>query len=204
VSTGAFYTLQIVSTLSVVPSIVCGLIIFVRVPLSIRLFIVFLSIGLVTDLFGWYAYLYNEGTVNQYVRYGYILTESIFYFWFVGQFLSNELIARITASAWVIIIPLWFLAICFTDGISYFMVSFQVIISFLLSFCLLKKIEIADHSLAFRLLAGSFFYYFCTFFFMSFLSTQFGLGIWYLRNIINVISNLIFFWALLTGYRKTI
>jgi hypothetical protein len=60
----AAYTLQVISTLSVLLPILFGSFRFMRYDPETRLFIAFLFIGLLTDLAGWYCFLTRNATAN--------------------------------------------------------------------------------------------------------------------------------------------
>ena len=204
-SENVFYIIQIASTFSALPALVFGILSFKKVPLSIQLFVAFFALGFLIDLSGWYFFLTKNGSANQNLRYGYILVECVFYFWFVGTQIPSKIARLLCKNAWILLFPLWALAIRSPQGIRYFMVVFQVVISSILSYCVLRNIEREENVwqlLVFWILLGSFFYYFCTFFFMSFLDSQFGINLWYLRNIIGIIGNIIFAWGVIVHRRS--
>ena len=200
----AYYIIQIISTFSVVPVLFLGILLFRKNNFPINLFVGFCAFGFITDLLGWYFYLTSNVNANQVVRHFYILIESSFYFWFVGVHIQNKIASTLFKKAWIMVTPLWVLTLLVWE-IPQFKVFFQVIISFALSFCLIQfveKDEKAKRQLLFWLFLGSFLYYFCTFFFMNFLYSQFGLNLWYVRNIIGIIANLIFAWGFVVNYRS--
>ena len=192
-----FYIIQIISTFSVVPVLSLGVLVFRKNTFPVNLFVGFCAFGFITDLLGWYFYLTNNVNANQVARHFYILIESSFYFWFVGAHIQNKIASRLFKKAWIMVIPIWVLTIFFWE-IPQFKVFFQIIISFALSFCLIQfveKDESARRKFLFWFFLGSFFYYFCTFFFMNFLYSQFGLNLWYVRNILGIVANLMFAWG---------
>jgi hypothetical protein len=76
-----------------------------------------------------------------------------------------------------------------------------------LSHCLLSRVEKEEgieKQLPFWLLLGSFFYFFCTFFFMNFLNSRFGLNLWYARNIIGILTNLLFAWGFFVNWKQVL
>lgn len=197
-----FYVIQIVSTLSIVPAVILGSIRLRTFDTSLRLFYFFLWAGFLTDLFGWYAFLTGNGEANEYVRAGYSLLEAVFVFWFVGGFMKTRFVQT---RSWLIVVPVWIIALFVTEGIKYFLLSFEIIISFLISFSILNSVEREDHSwgqLHMWLLLGLFLNYFCTFFFMAFLDSTFGAQLWFLRNLIAAAANLIFAWGYFSRLRQ--
>jgi hypothetical protein len=200
----AFYILQVISTFSALPAIFLGIPLFKSVSVNIKLFLVFFVLGFLIDLFGWYSFLTKNGLANQNMRFVYILIETVFYFWFTGSLIQSKIANLLIKNVWILLLPLWFFATQSADGMRYYMVIFQITISGIISYCMIKSIETEEsiwQQLVFWILLGSFFYYFSTFFFMSFLDSQFGLNLWYMRNIIGVISNLIFAWGFFV-YRR--
>ncbi|HLZ16055.1 MAG TPA: hypothetical protein VKQ08_03410 [Cyclobacteriaceae bacterium] len=200
-----FYSLQVLSTFSILPAMILGFFAYKKLNRPIRCFLYFCSLGFLIDLAGWYMYLTKNGTANLVIRFGYILVESVFYCWFVGGFIESGVASRLLKKAWIAIIPLWLIAISAVDGIPYFKVIFQIAISFALSYCLLSRVEKEggiEKLLVFWLLLGSFFYFFCTFFFMNFLNSRFGLNLWYARNIISMLANFMFAWGFFVSRRR--
>jgi hypothetical protein len=191
-----FYVLQIISSFSVLLPILLGLIVFKSRDFIIRIFLIFLVIGFVTDLAGWYFYLTQNWQTNVQVQHVYILLESVFLLWFVSNFIGHKTFKAIVSKLWIVAIPLWALALFMgKDAITIFKVTSQVIVASLSSFCLLKFIEKSEaviKQITFWLLIGVFFYNFCTFFFMSLLASQTGWNLWYIHNITNILTNLIY------------
>lgn len=191
----ASYIIQIISTFSILPLLLLGIFGSREWPTPLAVFFAFCGFGFAIDLLGWYCYLTNNAALNQVARHLYIAAECCFYFWFIGGYLHELPWSWWLRRAWIGLIPLWAMAIFIDDGIPRFSMSFQVVISFLLSFCLLRAVEKEESVMmqsTFWLLLGSFIYYFCTFFFMNFLYTQFGADYWYIRNIISIVANLLF------------
>ncbi len=194
------YYLQVISTLSVVFPLISGVRGWKAREWPLRLFVLFLMIGFFIDLVGWYSYLNKGASLNLKVRYGYILLEAIFLFWYVSRFFPAKNLRSSFAHAWLVLVPFWVGSIYFDIGMSVFETTSEVLIAFASSFCMLSMIEKqehVEHSTEFILLLGVFFFCFCTFFFTSLLASQLGLKVWYVHNIINVMTNLIYGWALL-------
>jgi hypothetical protein len=200
-----FYVLQISSTLSAAFPLIIGFLNFTKIDLRARLFLTFLAIGFLTDLSGWYFYLTKNSTANIFVRDGYNLIEPVFLFWVVSQFSPLRLVKSIFAKAWIVIIPFWCISIFYDSIFALFKTTTEVLLAFSSSFCLLAQVEKSDkvtRQLSFWILLGIFFYNFCTFFFMSLMSSKMGFDLWYLHNIINVVTNLIYFGGFWITYRS--
>jgi hypothetical protein len=190
-----FYGLQILSTLSVVPAIFLGVLVRKTLPFALQLFILFLFLGLSTDLIGWYSYLTSNIALNQNARNIYSVIEWVFMFWFVSKSISLSWLTQILKQVWILFLPLGVLTLIYPDLLEYFTSIIYVLLSFLISFSLLQIAEKEDkisHITLFWLLLGSFIGYFCTFFFMTFLNSEFGTKLWFVKNIISSIVNIIF------------
>lgn len=201
-----FYFLQVSSTMSASFPLVLGLLKFKKADLNIRLFIIFLMIGFLTDLFGWYFYLSKNSSANVSLRFMYNLIEPVFLFWFVSQFSSHKIIKIVFAKAWIVLLPFWTISIFYKEIFALFKTTTEVFLAFASSFCILTLVEKQENSTSqpvFWLLIGIFFYNFCTFFFMSLVTSKMGFNLWYIHNIINIISNLIYFSGLITIFRSS-
>ncbi len=201
-----FYGLQILSTLSVVPAIILGVSARKTLPLSLQLFVLFLFLGLSTDLIGWYSYLTSNIALNQNARNIYSVIEWVFMFWFVGKFISLSWLTQILKQVWILFLLLGILSLIYPDLLEYFTPIIYVLLSFLISFSLLQIAEKEDkvsRITLFWLLLGSFIGYFCTFFFMAFLDSEFGKKLWFVKNIISSIVNVIFAFGFFIFFKYT-
>jgi len=193
-----FYLLQVASTLSVLFPLILGLVRFNDHSSPIKFFIIFLGIGLVTDLSGWYLYLQKDASTNVLLRYIYDLIESCFLIGFTINFVSLNILRDKSLKVWILIVPLWIISLQFPKGITIFETTSQMLVSFISSFGILQIIERqapSRQSSSLVILIGIFFYCFCTFFFQSLLFSQIGLKIWFLHNVINILTNIIYFWG---------
>jgi hypothetical protein len=191
-----FFYLQLISTFSVLFPLVVGLVYLEKIGSVFRYFIGFLIVGFVVDLAGWIFYLTENGDGNHVVRYAYNLFEPIFLIWFLGQFSLNSKLKFLLKNAWIVVLPLWLISVFFNEFFPVYKTITQIIIAFTSCFFILKVVENDSNlirNISFWVLFGIFFYNFCTFFFMSFLNTTLGLNLWYLHNVINVTTNLIYF-----------
>ncbi|MCR9015515.1 hypothetical protein [Aquiflexum gelatinilyticum] len=199
-----FY-LQLISTFSVLFPLVIGLLYFQEIGSVFRYFIGFLIVGFAVDLAGWMFYIIENDCGNHVVRYAYNLFEPLFLIWFLMHLGSNSKLKFLLINAWMIVLPLWLISVFFNDFFSVYKTITQIFIAFISCFCILEVIEKDSKimsSLAFWILFGIFFYNFCTFFFMSFVNTALGLDLWYLHNIVNVTTNLIYFFGFCFSFRS--
>lgn len=199
-SENLFYSLQIASTLSVLPAMVLSLFQVKKNDLKLNAFSALLLIGFIVDLFGWYSFLTKNGSINTYVRDVYSLIEALILFWLVSSVTENRILKYVLKNAWIFLIPVWCVGIIHKDIIVVCRTTSKVLLAFASCFCLLKLVE-ADVRVSqnpiFWILLGIFFYFFCSFFFVSLLATQLDVKVWYLHNIINIIANLIYFYGFL-------
>jgi len=197
----SFYILQIASTLSVLLPLSFAVCVFKRMANTTQVFFVLLLIGLSTDLAGWYFYLSKNASLNIVVRHGYNLIEPTIVFWILYKLSPFRIIKLIFPWAWLALFFFWGLSIAY-KVFELYKITTEIVIAFTSCFCLLHLVEHtspASRQLNFWILLGFFFYNFSTFFFMGFLSSQIGFNLWYLHNIINIITNIIFeigFWRI--------
>lgn len=199
-----FYIIQIISTFSIVPALVLGFVTWRRVDRLLLFFLGFLLLGFLVDLFGWYAYLHQLGRGNLIIRNGYSLIECLFVFWLVGSQISTGKIAVVTKHAWIFFLPFWAVTLAMGNDLNYFMLAFQILVSFALSIVILQRVETGKdiwQQPLFPILVGAFINYFCTFVFMNFLDSKIGMELWYVRNIISASANLFYAWAFWLSFR---
>lgn len=166
---------------------------------SLRLFFVFLLVGLCTDGLGWWlAYHRQHWIYLQYAFTVYSCVESLFFFWFIGHHVKLNILRRM-AQALFVATGLWFLYVFLAQGSgagdtshSYFDPVYLLTVSFLAGLALLQLVETEASITAlpvFWLQMGIFFYGFSTFFiFMVKLipGQELAGKIWFLHNLINI------------------
>jgi hypothetical protein len=200
------YVFQLTSTFSVALPLGIGLLKFTKADGIVKTFIIFLLIGLASDLSGWYFYLSHDGTSNLYQRHIYDFIESVFLFWFLSRVTPSQLARRFFLWSIVILIPFWAMRFLYLDAMAIYMSTAQVFIAFGACFSLLQLVETkteVTEQLTFWILLGMFFYCFGSFFFMGILVSKLG-KIWYAHNVVNIITNLIYFIGLLRAKNMSI
>jgi hypothetical protein len=125
------------------------------------------------------------------------LVEACFFFWLTYNNTSLKLLKRISMSLLIVTPFFWLLLMIIRSGImntspgQVFDPFYEVSVAFLVGFILLQIVE-QDTTLSnnpiFWILLGVFFYCFCTFFIMGFLNTLLSQKIWFLNNILNIIT----------------
>jgi hypothetical protein len=177
--------------------LVIGIVQFKTVGLTARLFVLFLAIGWCTDVVMYILQRTSYRDSLPTIFRVYSLIEALNFFWFIRQSGSvksiryfSTVLLWITPMLWIIVMGLKPFLIN-TSVSQLFDPFYEVTSAFLAGFVLLQIAEqshsIADSS-AFWILLGIFFYCFCTFFLMGFLNTIFSQKIWFVNNIINIIT----------------
>lgn len=127
----------------------------------------------------------------------YSLTEAMVFFWLIYHNATLKLIAKISKGLLIITPIVWILGMIIRAGYMntspgrVFDPFYEVSVAFLIGFLLLKMVEemtLISQLPIFWILLGIFFYCFCTFFMMGFLNTVLSQQIWFLNNIINIIT----------------
>ncbi|MCB0488195.1 MAG: hypothetical protein R2820_13935 [Cyclobacteriaceae bacterium] len=204
-------TLSGLLALPILIPIIFGIRAFKHAGVTLRLFLFFLLIGLAVDIIMWV--LISSGTTTHLLNIfnTYSLLEALFFFWFIWQVSELRVLRRLAKGAWVIVLPFWlfcvviypYLNIDFVSGSALFNASYEIIGSFLAGFALLNLIEHGEQprsSSTFWFLTAIFFYCFSTFFLMTLLETFLAIRVWFLNNIFNNITYLLYavgFWVFL-------
>ena len=190
--------IQLFSVWAILFPIVVCILIFKKGSRDIRLFLLFLFIGLLTDL-SMYGLLKSENYQYLEIFFNiYSLIEASFFYWLIRanvelkfKPLVNGLYV-LTLVYWVI---LTILRIDFGRGnfsvAQFFDPVYEVVVSFFAGFILLQMVEkedsVSDQPM-FWIFLGIFFYCFCTFFIATFLNTELSQKLWFLHNIFNIIT----------------
>jgi hypothetical protein len=197
--------LENISTYAILIPIIAGFITYRFSSRGIKFLLFFLIWGFVVDVPR--NYIENK-EFNVWAYNFYSLTEIIFMLWFLLKHSSGILLIKFIKGLLPVMFLFWvtciFLLQPHNSEIDYsalFDSTSAFIISFIAAFSLL---EITKHSEslvilpAFWFLTGIFFYFFCANFIFGFLQTDFLNQIWFLHNIINIITYLIYTKAFLT------
>lgn len=160
-----------------------------------RLFLFYLLIGMITDLTMWYLIATHRYTYLSTIFSIYSLCEALFfayYLWQTGRSVSLRWLAK---ASLLLLVPFWISATYLLPRIGLHTVSFdvayEVLVAFLSGFSLLQLVENESDTFnkdSFWITLGLFFYCFCTFFIMGFLETRLANRVWFVNNIINLIT----------------
>ncbi len=164
-----------------------------------RLFVFFLLLGLTTDLTMWFMIHTGNTSPLLPVFNVYSLLEALFFFWFLQATIVYQPLRTIARVCLFGTVPFWLFSVLIYPYLAEgnpsrnapFDAIYEIVVSFIAGFALLQLVEKEDSVFSnevFWFTLGIFFYCFCTFFIMSFLQTNIGLQIWFLNNIINIIS----------------
>jgi hypothetical protein len=189
--------IQLLSIWGILIPLVIGLIHIKTAGLPFRLFVLFLAIGWCTDVTMYILQQTSYKDSLPTILRIYSLVEAITFFWVIRRFgnvksirYSTTILLWITPMVWIVVMILK-PVLTNTSVSQVFDPFYEVSAAFLAGFVLLQMAE-QENTLtsnpAFWILLAIFFYCFCTFFIMGFLNTLFSQKIWFLNNIINIIT----------------
>lgn len=197
--TDDFWNIKIISMLAILfPILVCALT-FKKGSREIRLFFLFLFIGLFADLTMYFFGQIGLGDKNKFVYNFYSLIEALFFIYLIKTYVKNVK-AKVLANTLFIFTPIfwvslqvlrWFFPVQqYYPGLV-FDLYYEISFSFLAGFVLLEMVEkydsVSDKPM-FWIFLGIFFYCFCTFFIATFLNSELSKNLWFLHNIFNIIT----------------
>ena len=165
-----------------------------------RLFLIFLLLGFLIDLGGWYMYVSQNSGGNWVLRYTYTLTEPLFYLWFLGYFTHSLIMSKMTKIFMGISFLYWLVVLAHHPAFSGYYIFYGVSLAFFSGFLVLEIVERNKEErfpLTFWLTFGIFFYNLSTFFIKGLLNSQIAVQLWFLQNLVNIVTNVIFamgFW----------
>ena len=200
--------LAITSTFSIlIPILFCLRAVMRKAEKHLQLFLLFLIFGFITDLFGWISYKASvDGmmlSIIDMLYQVYPVVEAICFFWVIGYFSNRKLIQAISKYSLWLTIPAWLIVkLLIGDqvriaeiNVDVFPAIYRIVCSFLSSFVLLELIEDGESKLIqqyqFWILSAILFYCFSTFF-VLFLGKEYGEKLWYLHNVMNIITYLFY------------
>lgn len=197
--------LAILSTLSaLLPISFCGWALLISAEKFLRFFLCFLVFGFIVDCMGWYQYVMDSDHLfSNEIRRLYGLVEAIFFLWFLSV-KSDSQLKRVGVILIYLIIPIWLVfeilipQAWLTLGLielAYFQGVYRICVAFLATILLLKMVESQARLLkssSFWLIAGILIYNFSTFFIMVMQRIDLAERLWYLHNLVNIITYLIY------------
>jgi len=190
--------LEDISTYAILIPILTGLIVYRSSSKEIKFLLFFLIWGFIVD--SPRDYILNQ-RFNIWAYNIYAFTETMFMLWFLEK-CSNKWLSDIIKVLFIIMFLLWF-AYYFVFVFQIFELNYNdlfdsisaIIISSISAVCLLEMTKRSERITilpAFWFLSGIFFYFFCANFIFGFLQTDFVKQIWFIHNIINILTYFIF------------
>ena len=164
---------------------------------TFRLFNLFLIYGFVADVL--VGLILKPELLSYVIFKSYSLLEALFLFWFLKHTSSSFYIKKISHIFLLITLPVWIFTNYFliesTQLSNLFDPYYEISSAFLAGFSLLKLSENEYHLTRlplFWFLVGIFIYCFCTFFISGFLSSRILEKIWFIHNIIAILTYILF------------
>jgi len=184
----------IASTFSVLAPLFLLLSNFKRYDFEIKVLALYLSVGFLIDMAGWYFYSTKNSQAHYYLHHAYDLFEAIFLCWFLGRVAPYPRAKLFFIKAWIILVPFWFMRFFYPDWIGWFKTSTQVLIAFASCFFILRLVEKTEdisRNLTVWILLGIFFYCFSTYFILGMMMSVLAKA-WFSHNLMNITTNLIY------------
>lgn len=198
-----------VSTISALLPIIVGSFAF-RKHRFAGWFLLFLVYGFITDVVNALSDkstgVIEETTLALFIQNVYSLVDATFIFWFLGRMINSPRAARYTNALALSMLPIWFVcSFILKDTLirgnslsALFETGYGIIIVIVSAFVLLKMTEIGQRNPSQSLIwlvIGLFFYNFCHFFLSCFVSSEIADKIWFMSNLINVITMFMYSYA---------
>ena len=173
-----------------------------RVERSVLFFLVF---GMLVDAS---MQLHYRNEIRMAVITGYSIVESLFFVFLLDNYSEKNVLKKKVKSLYVIFFLLWISAFVLFKDVELFFGTIRelyemfyfMIISLLSGFLLLKMVEKenAFQTPSFWFVLALFIYCFCTFFLAAFIRDEIAKKIWFVHDIFNIITYLLFTKAFLT------
>jgi hypothetical protein len=191
--------IKLISTYSGLIPLLAG--IFISRHFTYRAFVVFLLIGLLTDL---HVTLTDGLELSNLIMSVYSLVDILFLLWFTTRLYSIPRLYQVLAVA--LVFALWFWAYqmwepwsaVYKEGSRYFEPAFLTATALIAAYGLIKIIESPKRSEwqgYFGFFIGIFIYNFCIFFNHTFVTEEIAKHFWYLNASFNILTMLIYTWA---------
>lgn len=198
--TDTAYYLKILSTFSVLLPILIGIWGKFHRKWPYQIFLALLVFGFFIDLGGWYMYVSQNTSLNWVLRYAYNLVEPLCFFWLIGYFTSSKITRKMTIIFAGLAFAYWIFVLFQQSAFSGLYLFNGISLTFFSGFLVLEIIENkkeASLPLSFWIAFGIFFYHLSTFFVKGLLNTQIAAELWFIQNLVNIVTNIIFalgFW----------
>ena len=196
-------TLQIVSILTILIPLGIGLLRIKTAGFEFRLFIGFLAFGFIIDVTMFTMVQMQQFAHLHHVYNFYSLIECMFFYWFLNRNASSGALVNVVKILILVTVIFWLLFVVtfptmlFRMGIAsrIFDTVYEICVAVYAGFLLLQFVEKKPNVIeqpVFWMVLGIFFYCFCTFFIMGLLHTIVSHEIWFLNNIFNILTYLLY------------
>ena len=197
-----FSSSGIISTYASLIPLVAGLSVFKRAGNNLRLLFLFVGVGFLTDIAVWLL-MRDFGLLAKLLFEGYSLIEALFLLLILRRLSLSHNISRLIKIFFFPFILFWVFSefTFFPFGLAtpshntIFVIVYEIPISFLSGFLLLTYIEKNKRPFElpdFWVICGIFFYCFTSFFITAFMETSLLKSVWWVHNMINIITYLIY------------
>jgi hypothetical protein len=194
--------LKVISTLSILVPLTWNGIKLKEAGTLGWLFFGFLLAGFLTDMSLWYIQSRGITGLSLHLFNAYSCLEAIFFFWLLRYLTPSQILAKAAGFLLYGSPVVCFLLLVLpvdshreTAQSGSFVTFYEVSTAFLAGFTLLAMAEKGERlyeSWAFWLILGIFFYCFCTFFVMTVLGSRLSLSLWWLNNLVNILTYLFY------------
>jgi hypothetical protein len=195
------YFINVFSTLSAAIPIGVGMLVSGQRVAFVKYFLLFLSIGFLVDLLGWYNAHFPNNDLYSLIRKAYWLIDLTFYAWFLRSVTKSKVMRNTIKWVFFGLALLWVAHLFVNSVMNHLKLFLGISYAFAAGYIVLELIENKQQEglpILFWLVFGIFFYHFCTFFIMGMITTSTGNSIWWMHNAINITTNVIYavgFWV---------
>lgn len=208
-------TWSIISTYAALLPFLAGVYVFHKAESTYRVFVLFVLYGFLTDFSVWKLNDTKFDEIARSVFYVYCLVESLFFTWFLQKTSNHLMLTRgITICYYLFPIMWFFMHVSLSTFIwievndifnSQFITVFEITIAVFAAYSIIDLFKKKEKSVLlpqFWFNTGIFIYCFGTFAISSFLQTAQQDKVWYVHNIVNIITYLLFTCGFLIITRK--
>lgn len=187
-----------IATAAGILPIIYGGVVYKRLSSDYKLLFYFFIYAFLTDFLVGILYNFNISLeLSKILFMLYPLIESVFQFWFFGRQISDPSIKRVANIFLIAMLP-YYLITVFLAGTMldkfYFNTTYNILISFISGFVLLKAAEKFEEMFKEPIVwiaLGVLTYSLGTFFLYSIFDTEIRKHIWYIHNIVSILTNLL-------------
>jgi hypothetical protein len=192
------YIFKVSATVTLLIPIISGIFSYKYLNKYLKIFFYFLVYSLLNDLLGWVLNVKNNIiAINIYNLY--LLIESVVLLWFISKTSKSLILRRYSFKLLIILAPLWLIFDNVLYGFPVYSTLYDIVYLILLSlicgFSCITIIESEMNTIEWSylwILIGIFLYAFGTFFISSIFEKELRLNIWFIQNVLNMVTYLLF------------